>query len=198
MYRAVLDTCALVPGRQRDFLLQLAAEEAYAPLWGSGILFELDYVLAQLDSKRGQDDSDERRAHLFAQMKRAFPGAAMNAPKDREYVYGLNDPDDGHVAHAAILGMADAIVTDDSRAGFKTSAVLSEAGIEVVHPHEFAANTVAAHPEAAIRALLAMSRRMTTPARTPRQILGELRGRYGMDARPLRHGRGRPDPEPAT
>jgi hypothetical protein len=50
VYRAVLDTCALVPGRQRDFLLQLATEEAYAPLWGSGILFELDYVLARLDA----------------------------------------------------------------------------------------------------------------------------------------------------
>lgn len=181
MYRAVLDTCALVPGRQRDFLLQLAAEEAYAPLWCRGILFELDYVLARLDAERGRDDSDERRRHLFAQMKRAFPGAEINAPKDREYVYDLNDPEDGHVAHAAILGKANAIVTDDSRAGFKTSAVLSEAGIDIVHPHEFAANTAAAHPEAGVRALVAISRRMTTPARTPRQILGELRGRYGMD-----------------
>lgn len=181
MYRAVLDTCALVPGRQRDFLLQLATEEAYAPLWGSGILFELDYVLARLDARRGRDRSEERRSHLFEQMKRAFPGAEINAAKDREYDYRLNDPDDGHVAHAAILGKADAIVTDDSRAGFKTSTILIEAGIDIAHPHEFAANTVAAHPEAGVRALVAMSHRMMTPSRYPAQILAELRDRYGMD-----------------
>lgn len=181
MYRAVLDTCALVPGRQRDFLLQLATEEAYAPLWGSGILFELDYVLARLDAKRGRDNGDERRRHLFGQMKRAFPGAEINAPKNCKYDYGLNDPDDGHVAHAAILGKADAIVTDDSRAGFRTSVILQEAGVDVVHPYEFAANTVAAHPAAGVRALVAMSRRMVTPPRSPQQIVDELRDRYGMD-----------------
>lgn len=181
MYRAVLDTCALVPGRQRDFLLQLATEEACAPLWGSGILFELDYVLARLDAERGRDGSDERRRHLFQQMKRAFPGAEINAPKDREYDYGLSDPDDGHVAYAAILGKANAIVTDDSRAGFETSPVLCEAGIDVVHPHEFAANTAVAHPEAGVRALVAMSRRMVTSPQSSQQILAELRDRYGMD-----------------
>lgn len=181
MYRAVLDTCVLVPGRQRDFLLQLAAEEAYAPLWGSGILFELDYVLARLDAQHGRDGSDEQRKHLFEQMRRAFPDAEINAAKDREYDYGLNDADDGHVAHAAILGKADAIVTDDSRAGFKTSAILREAAIEVFHPHEFAANTVAAHPAAGIRALVAMSQRMTTPAQSARELLEELRTRCGMD-----------------
>ena len=117
MYRAVLDTCALVPGLQRNFLLQPAAEEGYTPLWGSGILFELDYVLARLDAKRGREGSDERRQHLFDRMKRAFPGAEIDAPKDRECDYDLGDPDDGPVAHAAILGKADAIVTDDTRAG---------------------------------------------------------------------------------
>jgi predicted nucleic acid-binding protein len=180
VYRAVLDTCALVPGTQRHFLLQLATEEAYAPLWGSGILFELDYVLARLDAKRGRDGSGERRRHLFEQMRRAFPGAEINAPKDRDYDYALDDPDDGHVAHAAILGKADAIVTDDSQAGFKTSTALSEAAIDIVYPHEFAANTVAAHPEAGIRALVAMSRRMTTPSRSPQEILEQLHARYGM------------------
>lgn len=181
MFRAVLDTCALVPGLQRDFLLQLAAEEAYAPLWGSGILFELDYVLERLDAKRGREGSTERRAHLFAQMRRAFPGAEINAPKDRAYDYGLDDPDDGHVVHAAILGKADAIVTDDKRAGFRTSAALTEAAIDIVYPHQFAANTVSAHPEAGLRALAAMAVRMTTPPRTPHEVLAELQDRYGME-----------------
>ena len=63
--RAVLDTCALVPGRQRDFQLQLTNEEAHAPLWGSGILFELDYVLARPDTKRDWDGSAARPWRLF-------------------------------------------------------------------------------------------------------------------------------------
>lgn len=180
MYRAVLDTCALVPSLQRDFLLQLAAEEAYSPLWGSGILFELDYVLAGLHDKRGISDSAGRRRRLFVQLKQAFPGSEVQAPKDREYSYGLNDPDDGHVAHAAIIGKADAIVTDDHRAGFSTASVLMEADIETVHPHQFAANTVAAHPHAGVRALREMSNRRTNPSQTPQQILELLVMRHNM------------------
>lgn len=180
MYRAVLDTCALVPSLQRDFLLQLAAEEAYAPLWGSGILFELDYVLAGLHDRRGITNSVGRRQHLLDQLKQAFPGSEVHAPKDREYGYGLNDPDDGHVAHTAIIGKADAIVTDDRRAGFSTAHVLVEADIEVVPPHEFAANTVSAHPHAGVRALREMSNRRGNPPQTPEQILELLVTRHSM------------------
>lgn len=71
-------------------------------------------------------------------MKHAFPGSEVNAPKDRAYDYGLNDPDDGHVAHAAMIGQADAIVTDDKRAGFTTADVLSDANIETVYVDQFA------------------------------------------------------------
>lgn len=180
VYRAVLDTCALVPSLQRDFLLQLATEEAYAPVWGSGILFELDYVLAGLHDKRGIADSATRRLHLFDQLKQAFPGSEVQAPKDREYSYGLNDADDGHVAHAAIIGKADAIVTDDRRAGFRTASVLVEAGIETVYPHQFAANTVSAHSHAGVRALREMSNRRTNPPQTPEQILDLLVTRHKM------------------
>jgi predicted nucleic acid-binding protein len=180
VYRAVLDTCALVPSLQRDLLLQLATEEAYAPVWGSGILFELDYVLAGLHDRRGIIDSAGRRQHLFDQLKQAFPGSEVHAPKDREYSYGLKDPDDGHVAHAAIIGKADAIVTDDRRAGFSTASVLSQAGIETVHPHQFAANTVSAHPRAGVRALREMSNRRTNPPQAPEHILELLVTRYNM------------------
>lgn len=182
MYRAVLDNCALVPSLQRDFLLQLATEAAYAPVWGSGILFELDYVLAGLHEKRGITDSASRRQHLFDQLKQAFPGSEVDAPKDREYSYGLNDPDDGHVAHAATIGNADAIVTDDRRAGFNTASVLVEADIETVHPHQFAANTVSAHPEAGIRALREISNRQANPSQTPGQILELLEICHHMTA----------------
>lgn len=180
MYRAVLDTCALVPGLQRDFLLQLAAEDAYAPLWGSGILLELDYVLARLHEKRGTEDSDGRRRHLFEQMKRAFPGSEINAPKDRNYDYGLLDSDDGHVAHAALIGNADAIVTDDRRAGFKSASTLIEAYIDIVYPKVFAANTVSAHPLAGVRAVVAMSSRRADPPRSPQELLDELVERYDV------------------
>lgn len=181
MFRAVLDACTLVPSLQRDFLLQLATEEAFAPVWGTGILTELDYTLALLHERRGISDSEERRRHLLTQMKHAFPGSEVNAPKDRGYDYGLNDPDDGHVAHAALIGKADAIVTDDKRAGFKTAELLIEANIETLFANEFAANTIAAHPEAGVRALGAMSARRNNPPQTPRQILELLVTRHGMD-----------------
>lgn len=180
VYRAVLDTNVLVPGLQRDFLLQLATEGAYAPLWGTGILFELDYVLAGLDERRGRDGSAQRRMHLFAEMAHAFPGAQVDAPKDRAYDYGLIDSDDGHVAHAAIIGKADAIVTDDTRAGFRASTALAAASVEIVYAHEFAANSAANHPDAGVRALLALAARRKTPAAPPEVILAELRDRYGM------------------
>lgn len=180
MYRAVLDTCALVPSLQRDFLLQLATEDAFAPMWGTGILAELDYTLARLHEQRGIGDSEHRRRHLLKQMTHAFPGAEVDAPKDRPYAYGLTDPDDGHVAHAAIIGKADAIVTDDKRAGFTTAETLIKASIETLFIDEFAANTVAAHPQAGVRALAVMSARRINPPQTPAQILDQLVERYRM------------------
>lgn len=140
----------------------------------------MDYVLAGLHDRRGITDRAVRRHHLFDQLKQAFPGSEVHAPKDRGYSYELNDPDDGHVAHAAIIGKADAIVTDDRRAGFSTVSVLVETHVETVSPHQFAANTVSTHPHAGRRALLEMSNRQANPSQTPEQILELLVTRHNM------------------
>ncbi|MFL0411289.1 PIN domain-containing protein [Microbacterium paludicola] len=177
MYRACLDTCVLVPSSQRDFLLQLAAEGAFAPIWGTGILFELDYVLERLDRKA---DAGGEREHLLSEMRRAFPGATIEAPKDGQYSYDVADPNDLHVVHAAILGSADALVSRDRRAGFATSKSLADADIEVLSPEDFAAHAVAAHPRLALRAVDVIATRNRRWPQSPMAVLEQLRDAHGM------------------
>lgn len=114
-------------------------------------------------------------------MARAFPDSTVSAPTDLKYDYDLTDRNDGHVAHAALVGRADAIVTDDKRAGFKTAGALEEARIEILAAAEFAAKIVAAYSEAGVRAMVALSERRKNPAQAPVQILDLLADRYGMN-----------------
>jgi len=181
VYTAVLDTVVLVPSLQRDFLLQLAAELAYAPLWSSGTIDELDAVLPRIDARRDKPHDEEARKRLLAAMQRAFPGALIEAPREREYGYDIADVDDGHVVHAAVMGKADALVTGDKKARFEKSRVLAEAQVEVISVAEFAANSVAAHIDSGIRAIRQMAKRFEHPPMTERQILDVLADRYGMD-----------------
>ncbi|MDQ1215462.1 PIN domain-containing protein [Microbacterium arborescens] len=180
MYRAVLDTVALVPGKQRDFLLSLAREGAYTPVWSSGTIGELDDVLARLDECRGVPDRPEYRARLLEHMHAAFPGARIEAPREREYGYDIADEFDGHVVHAAISGKADALVTGDKKAKFEECTALIEAQVEVISVADFAANCVSAHIDAGVRAVRAMSERFVAPPMAPLEILDLLAERYGM------------------
>ena len=181
MYRAVLDTVALVPGKQRDFLLSLAMELAYVPMWSSGTIGELDNVLGRIDERRDIPDRPEYRARLLEKMQAAFPGALIEAPRERQYGYDIVDEFDGHVIHAAIIGKADALVTGDKKAEFEKCNALIEAQVEVVSVADFAANCVSAHLDAGVRALHAMSKRFVAPPMTPLETLDLLTERYGMN-----------------
>ncbi len=153
MFTALLDTCVLWPSLQRDFLLSLAVEGMYRPVWSAVILEELEYEETAKLVKRGCTvaEAERRASHLIEQMRAAFGDAEVDGWEGLEGTYGLPDPDDEHVLAATVVAGAGAIVTDNMK-HFPQPELPT--GIEAISPAEFAANTVAVDP---IRARVAVA-----------------------------------------
>lgn len=79
MFSALLDTSVLWPSLQRDFLLSLAAEGLYRPLWSTAILAELEFHEARKLVNRGDDPTEAatRSQHLVTAMSTAFDDALV-------------------------------------------------------------------------------------------------------------------------
>lgn len=181
MFTALLDTCTLWPGLRRDFLLSLAVEGLYRPVWSSVILAELQWHEARKLTTRGTDPTEaaERAAQLVRQMGLAFGDAAVIGWEGLEGSFGLPDPDDEHVLAAALVGGAGAIVTDNIR-DFPASCL--PVGIEVLTPAAFAVNTVSVSPPVALAAIGKIAARSGRhgPPWTTGMVLEILTDRYGL------------------
>ncbi|WP_086819091.1 PIN domain-containing protein [Allokutzneria sp. NRRL B-24872] len=181
MFTALLDTCVLWPSLQRDFLLSLAVEGMYRPVWSTAILEELEYEEEQKLVARGEDTT--RAAHrarrLVTVMRQAFDDAEIDGWQGLAGTYGLPDPDDEHVIAAAVVGGAGAIVTHNTK---DFPPHLLPDGIDVLAPKRFAADTVALNPAqalTAVRAIAARSGRTGRPREIP-EILNRLEVLYEM------------------
>ena len=179
MFAALLDTSVLWPSLQRDFLLSLAIEGLYRPLWSTEILAELEYHETQKLINRGEqpDAAAARASHLISQMTTAFDDALVENWEPHEGTFHLPDPNDEHVAAAALVGGAGAIVTDNLR-DFPMANI--PAHIKVLTPAEFAADAVAVSPDVALRAVQTMASRYSAPPLTTEEILSRLVQRYHM------------------
>lgn len=179
VFAALLDTCALWPSLQRDFLLSMAIEGLYRPLWSEAILEELhrheQYKL--IDRGTGEADALAQADRLLDQMRAHFDDALVAGWEPLEGTFGLPDADDEHVLAAAVVGGAGVIVTDNLR-HFPAHLVPSD--IQVLTGREFAANTADVDPERAARALSVMSSRRTKTKHTPYELVQLLVERYGM------------------
>lgn len=181
MFTALLDTCVLWPSLQRDFLLSLAIEGIYRPVWNTVILEELAYEETVKLIRRGstEGEAEDRARHLIDQMRAAFDDAEVNGWEDLEGTYGLPDPDDEHVVAAAVVAGAGAIVSNNVR---HFPRVKLPTGVEVVSPADFAVNMVAVDPVAALTAVTAIANRSgrNGPRLTEDQILDRLAKTYQM------------------
>ncbi|GAA1531509.1 PIN domain-containing protein [Kribbella lupini] len=180
MFAALLDTCVLFPSRQRDFLLSLAVQNLYRPLWSSEILDELVECEVEKHLTRhglSEPEALARAAWLVEQMRAGFDDAEVQNWRPYAGTFGLPDPDDEHVVAAAVAGHAGAVVTANLK---DFPADKMPGGIEVLGPGEFAANTVAVSPEGALRAVVALTERRRKPPVSVDEFLAVLRSKYSM------------------
>lgn len=181
MFAAILDTNVLWPSLQRDFLLSMAVEGLYRPLWSEAILEEL-HLHEQLKLiDRGSDEAAALASaeRLVDRMRANFADALVTGWEPLDGTFGLPDCDDEHVLAAAMIGGAGAIVTDNAK-HFPSSRV--PAHIQVLSGREFAENTADVDPERVARALCEMSQRRTKTPQSPRELVDLLVERYGMEA----------------
>lgn len=179
MLSALLDTNVLWPSLQRDFLLSLAAEGLYRPLWSAAILEELHEHEARKLISRGtaHDEALARTEHLIARLRMAFDDAVVSGWEPLDGTFRLPDPDDEHVVAAAVVGGAGVIITDNLK-HFPAEQVPRQ--LDVQTAREFAANTVSVDPARAAKALTEIAGRHRTPKHSPEDLLDLLVSRYGM------------------
>lgn len=123
-YAAVLDACVLLPMPLCDTLLRLAEEPAlFRPLWSAAILEEVERNLV---SKWHKTRAQAMRR--VAKMRAAFPEAEVAVPEGLALSFrGATQKHDSHVVAAAVLGHANAIVTQNLK--HFDAAALAEIGI---------------------------------------------------------------------
>lgn len=182
MFTALLDTCVLWPSLQRDFLLSMAVEGLYRPVWSAQILAELEYAETAKQVRRGlEPDAAARRAtHLIRRMRAAFDDAETTGWEPLVGSYGLPDPDDEHVVAAAVVAGAGAVVTSNLR-DFPAERV--PAAVEVLSPQQFTATTVSLAPVralAAVQAIADRSGRAGQPTRSVDDLLDHLKRGYHL------------------
>lgn len=170
---AVLDANVLFPFQLRNFLLHLAVEELYDPLWSDEIVGEFLRGL-----RREGRVSDEQCAHLEGQMRAFFPEAWGWGYDGRADGLALPDDGDRHVIALAAHYEADAIVTCNTR--HFPADLLRMVGIEAVEPDAFVGALWAQDWRSVFRAAERHRMSLKRHPLSPAEYLESLRTRAGL------------------
>jgi predicted nucleic acid-binding protein len=170
-YTALLDANVLFSKLQCDALLSLAHAGLYAAKWSADI--EREWTTSRLQKYPGTEQTNANKARAMCE---SIPDCMVTGYEDFMGCLTLPDPDDRHVLAAAIVGHADAIVTNNVK-DFPLEA-LTPHDIDLQTPDQFIVNQLTLHPPRAIKALREMRLRWNNPKHTPESlvVLFEQRG----------------------
>ncbi|VBA44722.1 Putative ribonuclease VapC50 [Mycobacterium innocens] len=165
-FPVVLDACVLVPYPLVDFLLRLADEGIYRPLWSEDILDETRRALIN-KLNRTPEAVDKR----LKAMRDSFIDAEVTGYRDLISAM-RNHEGDRHVLAAAVRERAEVIVTTNLP-HFPPDAV-EPYHIEVRHPDAFLLDQIDLYEDATRSALLGIVAAWSNPPYTAHQILDAL------------------------
>lgn len=166
--RVVLDTSVLFPSSLRDLLLTLAALGALEVRWSDEILAELARTVG---GHYPDIDPGRFEATTIATMTTAFPDARVSGWEDLMSEMD-NEATDRHVAAAAVVAEADAIVTFNVR-DFR-GAVLGARGITIVTPVQLVTELLDDLPDRVVLAVIEMAARKKRPPMSTDDVLDSL------------------------
>lgn len=170
-YTALLDANVLFAKLQCDALLSLAHAGLYAAKWSADI--EREWLAARAVKFPHSDQANRDKARAMCE---AIPDCMVAGYEGFVESLQLPDPNDRHVLAAAIVGHADAIVTNNLD-DFPIE-VLGKHCIDLQTPDQFIVNQLTLHPVQALGALRQMRMRWNNPMHTAQTMaqLFELRG----------------------
>lgn len=168
-FTAVIDANVLYPVVIRDYLMWLALYELYSPKWSQEILEEF----CQIFPKRNSQYSLDRIRNQISMMNNACPDAEVKNYETLISSINLPDPDDRHVAAAAVKCNANVIVTHNLK-DFPNH-YLEKLGLRAVDPDTFIADMIDLSPNQCCEAFRQMVLSKRKPPYDEPQYLEILR-----------------------
>ncbi|ETW23197.1 PIN domain-containing protein [Mycobacterium gastri] len=165
-FPVLLDACVLAPMPLADFLLRLADQGIYRPLWSEDILAETRRTMI-----KRLNVAPELADKRLNTMRDHFVDAEVTGYQDLIGVM-RNDKKDRHVLAAAVREHAEVIVTSNDK-HFPRKAV-DPYHIEVRHPDDFLLDQIDLYEDATLSAILGMVADYGNPPFTAHQILDAL------------------------
>ncbi len=168
-FGAVLDACVLIPATLRDTLLRAAQRGLYRPHWSATILDEVERNLV-----KAQLTTPENAQRLVTILRQRFPRAMTTGYEPLIPAMATRDPNDRHVAAAAVTAHAQVIVTFNLR-DFP-EAGLTAYGLEAQHPDTFLTNLYDLAPKTICKLIAEQAAALRHPPATYDDILDNLTG----------------------